>query len=306
MRKVGIFIFILISALALIVVVQNSRPFDPGVNLPEINAGKPFTKWHGIVVTHMPDGQILVDGKVIRTDVIKEVEDALKSHAPQFNELSEKVRQKLPLPKLSAVPVLLCIDRMAKTDVFFEAIKALYRAGCANIYVAGKGKQTVTALSLCSPCGSIDAGWQCFWHEELSQPIRKIQEVRARAEEEGKFRITSQFYSWWTWEKPIVILKEEIEITKEIPRGTSFDQLAWRNPSTVPATDRKGVKVSPTRRYHDSIEPLFEMIEEHKDKNVTVLLDLLEYSNNLTWEWLVKLLVRLEKTNIKGYAFAGP
>ena len=30
-------------------------------------------------------------------------------------------------------------------------------------------------------------------------------------------------------EKPIILLSEEVEITKDIPRGTSFDQLSNRN-----------------------------------------------------------------------------
>ena len=98
---------------------------------------------------------------------------------------------------------------------------------------------------------------------------------------EGKFSI----FSWFPpmiHGKPIIELDEEVIINKDT-----------------------GKPLKP-KYPHDNVEPMFEMIEKYKGNNVIVNLDLNRYSKNLTWGWLVKLLARLEKTDIKGYAFATP
>jgi hypothetical protein len=287
LRKASILIFMEVSALALLFIFYTSRPpFDPAVDLPEVEAGEAFRSWNGVVVTRLPDGRFDIDGQTVpKESAAKALEKALRARENEFMPLTKSVKLQVPFRKLTMVPVLVCIDKRSPVRALYDVLDVIYPAGCANVYIACSTGGGNTAVSLPAPYGgfrSIDD--RCVWHGQVCRVGRNMQEIKGRVRKDGRWRISSGVREKWLAEKPFIIFEE---------RALDPKTGKWR-------------LVGNPRPTYETLDSLFDLIEEHRDKDVVIMLDLNERADHLTWDWLVKLLARLERTGIKGYCFAAP
>lgn len=274
MRKAVVYIFVIAVIAVLVIAGYNFLKFKPLVDLPQVEAGEPFTRWPGIVVTYLPDGGILIDGEMAGTNAVKALEEELKTLEHRFSHLRQKVPWDYHRVIRSFVPVLVSMAEDTTLDTFFNILDILCRAGCGNIYLAVKNGDKFSAISLCSYHGASIHGFY-FWHEEF---------FRFKEEMHPGVKPTGNTYQIWA------------EAGKE--GRYSFTQV--QGPHVV----WKWIGTEPKKYPHDSIEPLFEMIEKHRDKQLIIGLDLFKYAKNLSWQWFVELLVELEKTGIRAYLFS--
>lgn len=278
MRRVGTVAFLVISGIALAVLFNIPRPFNPGVNLPEVDAGKPFTRWDGVVITRLPDGKFLLDGRLVGSiEATESIRNALKRREHVFTTLHSKLPRDCRRNAASVVPLLVCMDENASTKDFFNTLVILFQGNSGNIHVAVRDGEQYRALSACIHHAMGMDGFY-VWHDEVFElsekreafgnkprgPVKTVQ-IWAEVSREGK-------YCFYTMQGPPIPSVRLSEFSVDYP--------------------------------HASIEPMFGLIMEHEGKETVVMLDLFKYARNLSYAWFVRLLGRLEKAPIKAYLFS--
>ena len=270
MQKVGTAIFAAVSALALTFIIYTSRPFDNGIELPEIDIGKPFTNWPGVIVRITRDGSISVNGKQIKHESAdKEISEAAKAREHQFKKLSMVAESEWPDFRLHMTPWLLCIDREASIYDCFPVLTTFW-SGCPNISYAVQYQGRRHSTSFCS--------YICTWGLEPFHAYWKGKPITIEGEVRG--------IKVWTSKKGDFLFKADSGTWKTLERF-GFHSIGENN--------------EPHK--HESIEYLFELIDKYRNEDIVIEFVLENYAKNLSWEWLANLLVRLENTPVKGYFF---
>ncbi len=276
MRRAAMYIFILVSASALAAVFCNSNRFKPPVSLPQVDAGKPLTGWPGIVITCKRDGRVVLGGQVVnRLTAREQIVEAVKVREDNFKEAAQALNRKWPKIKPYMTPVLLCIDKDASLEDCLKLFGIPDLTGCVNLYFAVEREGNPSAVSLCTYIFNWGERnrYYGYWKGEATSLTENIRGIDVRANRKGHYRFLTGFGDWGG-----ALIKPEIIVEGE----------------------EKRPKTSAT------IEPLFKLIEKHKNEDTVIILRLSKYAKNLTWEWLAKLLVRLEKTSVRGYIFTVP
>lgn len=278
MQRAATYIFIAISALAMAVVLSRRERFDPDVNLPKIDAGKPFTKWDGVVLTLKRDGKLLLNGMPIdRDNVYKQVRGAIWARDNEFKEAKSRLPYVWREFGVCVTPVLLCIDKDTSLHECFKLIDLIsYNCrGCLDVSFAVQKPTGPGAVSFfthfyirCPHCYRDDPMY-CYWKGEAIILEGKIREIKVIGYKSRRYRILTSISS-------------------------------RMRPSAIPIIDGYKPETFAT------VEPLFELIEKQKSDVIVVVLDFNHIAENLTWDWLIRLLVRLEESGIKGYSFAAP
>jgi hypothetical protein len=225
------------------------------------------------------------------------IEQRLKGAANEKESQFEELRARVPLKyreaDVSFVPLLVCLDKRSTTDELLSILDILYDAGCLNICLAVRNQGRLRALSLCSwaVVAGVGGGSFGFWKETSVDLGTEFTTVIAHIDEEGSCfagdRRSSPEYS-----HKVTIVHNLIPEPMDVPRGTSYEGLT-KGGGPVYYRPRKSI-------------PLFDALETLRAHEVTVDLQIGATAKNLTVQKFCATLARLEKTGIKGYAFAAP
>ncbi len=270
MRKVGTITFAAAS-IAVLMTAGGCRSFRPGVNLPELDAGKPFTKWDGVVLTLKRDGPLSLNGQATDRDKIREQFEAmLKKGEAEFNKRRTTLPVEWARKRACMTPVFLCIDKDTPLQECLPLLFFTCQMLCHDVCFAVRKGPGLRAVSFCSYFYS-GGDFYGYWKDEPIWLTGAVRQLKVRARKEGRYRFTSLSGRW-------------------------ADKMTW----VIPLIEGEEPET------YQSIEPLFELIAQHKDEDIVVVMDFLNNAKNLKWQWLAQLLLRLEKTPIRGYLFVVP
>ena len=284
MWKIYTFLFLVISVTLISVIIHINKPFDPGVNLPEIEAGKPFKRWHGVVIGLDSNGKIHIDGKPAGENPEEELKNKLRYLEKNYKYLRKRMPDSDKSSNISFVPVLICLDKNDSFEKLQKILDITCKTGNANLHLAVKSKDGFRALSLCMPLSNKSI---CFWKNSIIRLrlTSKTKEVRAKINNGMKWRIYSRFL-------PIINGHIIIEMDEEIIIKKGKDI----NGNELPVAE-------PT--LYDTIDPFFDLITK-ASSDVVAFIDITASADKIKYDWFVELLVRLEKSGIKAYSLSAP